>query len=130
MAQDLSAATQRRITLLAILPTVGGDLDAALEIFTAIEEDGRFFDAGGRDSRPTSAPRGRSDKPAFSGRSSRSGNSRGSGGGQWDGRMQNPDGPPSEKQVGKLLSLTDDYTADEIWDMSKKEVSDLISDLV
>jgi hypothetical protein len=44
--------------------------------------------------------------------------------------MQNPNGPPTEKQVGKLLSLTNDYTEDEIWDMNKKEVSDLISDLV
>jgi hypothetical protein len=43
--------------------------------------------------------------------------------------MRDPDGPPTEKQVNMLLQLTDDYIEDEVWEMTKKAVSDLISDL-
>ena len=43
--------------------------------------------------------------------------------------MRDPGGPPTEKQVATVLKNTDDYTEDEVWDMSKEDVSNLIEDL-
>ena len=44
--------------------------------------------------------------------------------------MRDPDGPPTEKQVGKVMFETDDYTEDDLYDMTKQQVSDIIEDLV
>ncbi len=43
--------------------------------------------------------------------------------------MRDPDGPPTDKQVATVLKNTDDYTEDEVWDMTKEKVSNLIDDL-
>jgi hypothetical protein len=130
MAQ-FSKTDQRRITFLSLLSSAATfdqneDVDPYLNAQNWLErmEDDGFFEE--YPARPTSAPRGRSDRPASRGQSSSRGRdqARGNGGG-----MRDPDGPPSEKQVAFLLRLTEDYTEDEVYDMTKKEVSDLIEDL-
>lgn len=126
---DLSPATQRRITLLAILPTVAGNYADALEVFDLIADDGRFFDSQTVSARPPTQPsgvqKGTSRPPASSSSASNSGRD-----GAWSGQpLRDPDGPPSERQVAAVLKLTSDYTEDEVWSMTKQQVSDLISDL-
>ena len=37
--------------------------------------------------------------------------------------------PPTEKQVDAILNFTDEYDEDELFDMTKEEVSNLIEDL-
>ena len=119
----MTPTTQRRITFLSVFDTLEGDYDASLETVDRLDEDG-FFAEGKSPSRS-------------SGRSERSGG-RGSGGRKSGGRgrgrdqqqMRDPDGPPTEKQVGKVMFESDDYDEDALYDMSKQEVSDIIEDLV
>ena len=119
----------RRITFLSLLNSAvhTGDDDPyeyAQQWLARMESDG-FFDEEVGSSRPTQRSGGRngySNGRGSSGRSSRSGNNRGGG-------MRDPDGPPSDKQVAFVLKLTDEYSEDELYDMTKKQVSDLIEDL-
>jgi hypothetical protein len=138
MAQQFSRTDQRRITFLSLLSsaataTQDQDLSYGLAIdwLGRMEEDG-FFEAEtarpifeAETARPTQQRSARSARPASRGQSS----SRGRDQARGNGGMRDPDGPPSEKQVAFLLRLTEDYTQDEVYDMTKKEVSDLIEDL-
>jgi len=110
---ELSAATQKRITFLSVFQTLEGDYDASIDIVEKLTEDG-FFDKGKSSSRS-------------SGRNERSGG-RGSSSRQSTG-MRDPDGPPTDKQVKTVLKNTDDYEEDDLYDMTKEEVSNLIDDL-
>lgn len=118
----------RRISFLSLLGSAvhTGDDDPyeyAQQWLARMESDG-FFDEEVGGSRPTQRSGGRngySNGRGSSGRSSRSGN-RGGG-------MRDPDGPPSDKQVAFVLKLTDEYSEDDLYDMTKKQVSDLIEDL-
>lgn len=120
----------RRISFLSLLGSaaeVCSDPDEAYGMaqdwLKQMEDDG-FFDQEVGGSRPTQRSGGRngySNGRGSSGRSSRSGN-RGGG-------MRDPDGPPSDKQVAFVLKLTDEYSEDDLYDMTKKQVSDLIEDL-
>jgi hypothetical protein len=89
-----------------------------------MDDDGFFA------SDPTPQRSERSARPASSSRPSNSG-SRGRDNSRqpFTGQMQNPDGPPSDKQVDFLLTLTDDYGRGEVKAMTKQQVSDLIQDL-
>lgn len=94
--------------------------------------DGFFEEAGAiRAARPTPAsstgPNRGSPRPASP--SSTSSRGRDQGNQPFSGQLRDPDGPPTEKQVGAALKLTSDYTEDELWEMTKQQVSDLISDL-
>jgi hypothetical protein len=125
MAQ-FSITDQKRITFLSLLSSAA-QFDAAdpynkaIEWLGRMDEDGFFEDEAAR---PTPQRSERSARPASRGQSSSRGRDQARGGG-----MRDPDGPPSDKQVKFLLQLTDDYTEDEVYDMTKKEVSDLIEDL-
>jgi len=119
MAQQFSKTDQKRITFLSVFATLEGDYDSALQTVEQMEADG-FFE-GNSGSRSS----GRSERSCGRGSSSRS-SSRSSGGG---GGMRDPDGPPTEKQVNAVLKFTDDYNDSELWDMSKKQVSELIDEL-
>lgn len=131
MAQEFSVTDQKRITFLSLLSSaatldVSGEdpYELAGAWLEQMEKDG-FFE----ESRPTQQ---RSEPSARRGSSSRqsSGGNRGrNGGGGFSGNMQNPDGPPSDKQVNFLLTLTDEYSRREIEDMTKADVSALIEDL-
>lgn len=114
---------QKRITFLSVYSTLEGDYDAALEVVGQMESDG-FFDEGKAPASRSSGRSGTSNKRTSSSKSSK----RGSSG--FSGELRNPDGPPTDPQVRKVLSLTDDYTEDELYDMTKQEVSDLIQDLL
>lgn len=116
---ELTPSTQKRITFLSVFQTLEGDYDESISVVERLEEDG-FFDKG-KSSGRSSGRSGRSDKRGSSSRSS----GRGGGG----GGMRDPDGPPTDKQVATVLKNTDDYTEDEVYDMSKQEVSELIDDL-
>ena len=126
MAETWTLVKEKRVTFLSIFEAIDVTdederYDVALALVNRLEADG-LFDA--EKSRPTSAPRGRSGGRGSGGQSSSRGRDQARGGG-----MRDPDGPPSDKQVKFLLQLTDDYTEDEVYDMTKKEVSDLIEDL-
>lgn len=120
----------RRISFLSLLNSaaeVCSDPDEAYGMaqdwLKQMEDDG-FFDqevGGSRPTQPSDGRNGYSNGRGSSGRSSRSGN-RGGG-------MRDPDGPPSDKQVAYVLKLTDEYSIDDLYDMTKKQVSDLIEDL-
>jgi len=116
---ELTPTTQKRITFLSVFDTLEGDYDESISIVEKLEEDG-FFDKGKSASRSS----GRSERSDRRGSSSKSSNRGGGGGG-----MRDPDGPPTDKQVDTVLKNTDDYTEDELYDMSKQEVSNLIDDL-
>jgi len=116
---EWTAATQKRVTFLSVFDTLEGDYDESISVVERLEEDG-FFDKG-KSSGRSSGRNKRSDR-----RGSSSGwSGRGAGG----GGMRDPDGPPTDKQVDTVLKNTDDYTEDELYDMSKQEVSNLIEDL-
>ncbi len=126
----LSRTEIRRITFLSLLSSavqIHNEEETAYDIagyFLKRMEDDGFLDEEVGSSRPTQRSGGRngySNGRGSSGRSSRSGN-RGGG-------MRDPDGPPSDKQVAFVLKLTDEYSEDELYDMTKKQVSDLIEDL-
>jgi hypothetical protein len=116
---ELSLTTQKRITFLSVFQTLEGDYKAATETVASLEEDG-FFDAG----KPSRPSRGRNETSNNRGSSSRQSNRGGGGQG-----MRDPDGPPTDKQVTTVLKNTDDYSEDELYDMTKEEVSNLIDDL-
>lgn len=123
MAQ-FSKTDQRRVTFLSLLSSAALYADdpygEASSLLERMEEDG-FFEVEA--SRPTSRPSsGRSSTSERRGSFSRPSNRGG-------GIMRDPDGPPSEKQVNYALTLTADYTKDELFSMSKRAVSDLIEDL-
>ncbi len=118
---ELTQTTQKRITFLSVFQTVEGDYDEAIGVVEQLEKDG-FFDSGNSGSRSS----GRSERSSGRGSSSRS-SSRGGGGSS--GGMRDPDGPPTDKQVATVLKNTDDYTEDEVYDMTKEDVSNLIDDL-
>jgi hypothetical protein len=132
----LSRTEQRRITFLSLLgsaATAGSeDPFSQAEAWLAnMVEDG-FFDepAEARASRPTQQRSERSARPASRGQSSKSGSrGRDQGSQPFSGQYRNPDGPPTDAQVGAVLRMSDDYTEDELWDMTKQEVGNLISDL-
>ncbi len=116
---DFSPADKKRITFLSVFATLEGDFDDAHGVIEQLEEVGYFDAPKGRPSR------GRNERSSGRGSSSRSSNRSGGGG----GGMRDPDGPPTDKQVATVLKNTDDYTEDEIWDMTKEDVSNLIEDL-
>jgi hypothetical protein len=124
---ELSRTDQRRITFLSLLSSASISLspeDAyaqASEWLVALENDGLF------ESNPTPQRSERSARPASSSRPSSRGRDERKA--PFTGQMQNPGGPPTEKQVDLLLDLTEDYTEREIKAMTKQQVSDLISDL-
>jgi len=132
---DLDKTTQKRITFLSLLSsaaTYGGErepYDLANYWLQAMEEDG-FFEAAPA-ARPTqrssSAPNRPSPRQGSGSQSSSRGRDNNSG--SFSGNLRDPDGPPTEKQVFALLKLTDDYHEDDVWEMTKQQVSDLISDL-
>jgi hypothetical protein len=123
---ELSRTDQRRITFLSLLSSASISLNPedayaqASEWLVALENDGLF------ESNPTPQRSERSARPASSSRPSNRG--RDSGRPAFTGQMQNPTGPPSDKQVNLALKLTNDYTEDELWEMTKEEVSNIISD--
>ena len=131
MAGQCSITDQKRITLLSLTSsaaTLGGaDLAEtyaeAKGVLDLMEKDG-FFE--GNESTPSAKPSRTSGRQGSSSRNGNRGRDRQGGG----GGMKDPDGPPTDKQVAFLLKQTNDYTEDEVWDMTKKEVSDLIDDLV
>lgn len=124
---EMDKKTQERISFLSLLSSAANfaddPYDQAKEWLAQMQEDG-FFSGGG--SPRSSKPSGRSGGRGSSSRSS--GNSR--GGNSGGGGMRNPNGPPTDKQVAKVLSLTDEYSEDELYDFSKSEISDLIDDLL
>ena len=129
MAGQFSKVDQRRITFLSLLSSAsnfGNDVDVyqlANEWLGRMEEDGFFEEAAPqRSSRPTPAPRGRSDRPASRGQSSRSGS------GEFKG-FRNPDAPATERQIAAAIKLGADYSEDELADFSMQEISDLMNDL-
>ena len=115
---DFSPQDKKRITFLSIFATLDGDYDATHAAVQQLEEDGYL---SGKSEAPS---RGRSERSGR--RDSGSGRRSGGGGSQ---KMRDPGGPPTEKQVATVLKNTDDYTEDEIWDMSKEDVSNIIEDL-
>lgn len=142
---QFSKTDQRRITFLSLLSSAATILaqvergeDNAYELasqwLATMEADGffgspRWSGPGADEARPTQQRSERSARPASNGRSSNSG-SRGRDQARGNGQgMRDPDGPPTKPQVDFLLKLTDDYTREDIEDMSKKEVSELIEDL-
>ncbi len=122
---EWTPATQKRVTFLSVFETLEGDYDASVGIVEQLEEDG-FFDKGksrGRSSERSERSGGRDSGS----RSSNRGGGRGRGGG---GKMRDPDGPPTQKQVDTVLKYgDDDFTEDELWDMSKEEISEIIEDM-
>lgn len=118
---ELTQTTQKRITFLSVFQTLEGDYDASIGIVEQLEADG-FFDSGKSSSRSS----GRSERSGGRASSSRPSNR---GGGGNSGGMRDPDGPPTDKQVATVLKNTDDYTEDEVYDMTKVDVSNLIDDL-
>ncbi len=122
---EMTPTTQKRITFLSVFDTLEGDYDASIGIVEQLEEDG-FFDKGksrGRSSERSERSGGRDSGS----RSSNRGGGRGRGGG---GKMRDPDGPPTQKQVDTVLKYgDDDFTEDELWDMSKEEISEIIEDM-
>ncbi len=122
---EMTPETEKRITFLSVFTTLEGDYDASIGIVEQLEEDG-FFTKG--KSRGRSSGRSeRSDNRDSGSRSSNRGGGRGRGGG---GKMRDPDGPPTQKQVDTVLKYgDDDFTEDELWDMSKEEISEIIEDM-
>jgi hypothetical protein len=131
MAQQFSITDQKRITLLSLVSsaaTLGGDdlegvYGEAKGVLALLEKDG-FFEGNG--STPSSQPSRTSGRQGSSSRNGNRGRDRQGGG----GGMKDPQGPPTDKQVAFLLKQTNDYTEDEVYDMTKQEVSNLIDDLV
>ena len=122
---EFDLTTQKRISFLSVFAALdeGPDrYDEALHIVGLMVDDGFF--SGNSPSQSS----GRKPRSGGRGSPSRSSN-RGSSGG-FSGEMRDPDGPPTDKQIGKVLSLNDDYSWDEVADMSKLEVSNLIEDLL
>jgi len=133
---DLDKTTQRRISFLSLLSSAASFEGAGENPYTlatdwlaAMEDDG-FFEAAPA-ARPTqrssSAPNRPSPRQGSGSQSSSRGRDNNSG--TFSGNLRDPDGPPTEKQVFALLKLTDDYHEDDVWEMTKQQVSDLISDL-
>lgn len=82
----------------------------------------QFLPGGTVNANPSPAPKRRS-----SGRASRSRSSaNGSNGGF---TIKDPDAPATKSQIGKLLSMTDDYTWEEAEEFTKGEISSLIDSL-
>ena len=131
MAGQFSITDQKRISLLSLVSSAVsvGDInlaegyDEAKGVLDLMEKDGYFE---GNVSTPSSQPSRTSGRQGSSSRNGNRGRDRQGGG----GGMRDPDGPPTEKQVKFLLSKTDDYTENEVYDMTKQEVSNLIDDLV
>lgn len=123
----------RRITFLSLLSSASNVKfeDAYSQAKTWLEdmeEDGFFTEEVSNPS--SSRPSGGSARPASPSRSGNPG--RGPSvprGGGYSGGMRDPDGPPSDKQVQTVLKNTSDYTRDELFEMTKQEVSNLIDDL-
>jgi hypothetical protein len=106
---------------------VEGSFSQALTWLEDMEREGFFEEAR---SNPTQQRSERSARPASRGQSSRSGSrGRDQASQSFSGQYRDPDGPPTEKQVEAVLKMSDDYTEDELWDMTKQEVGNLISDL-
>ena len=124
MAQ-FSKQDQERITFLSLLSSAAqaGERDpykTAMDWLQDMKGDG-FFDADPTPER--SAPSPRRESPSPSG--SRGRDRQGSGG----FKLKNPNAPATEKQVAKLLSLTEDYSKRDAEDMTMQEISDLIDAL-
>lgn len=139
MANQFSKTDQRRITFLSLLSSAAsmaaagdmlpGDTYSQAGDWLAQMEDDGFFEAEVRSERPptrrpSSGRSAGSRRPASSSRQSSGGN------GGFSGNMRDPSGPPTDKQVAKVFSLTQDYTEDELYDMTKADVSALIEDLL
>lgn len=131
----LSKTEVKRISFLSLLNSAAiweasrlesqGPYEIAQDWLAQMEDDGFMAEEAGA-SRPTRGSGGRNGTSSGRGSSSRSSN-RGGGG---SGGMRDPNGPPTDKQVNLVLSRSDDYTEDDLYDMTKKEVSDLIEDLL
>ena len=136
MAQQFSKTDQRRITFLSLLSSAvtlmaGGALESpyaqASEWLASMEDDG-FFEV----ERPTPARTNGQNRTSGRSASPSRPSNRGRNGGNtpYSGQpLRDPDGPPSEAQVNTILKLTDDYSFDEAWRLTKQQASDLISDL-
>jgi hypothetical protein len=118
--------TVKRVTFVTLLEITSGDYDAALDLLGRMEEDSFFQEA-----RPTPAPSTGRSAPSRRQASSTPSQTRGrdAGNGGFSGNYRDPDGPPTDKQVGAVLAMTADYTEDELYGMTKAEVGSLISDL-
>ena len=123
MADQWPIETQKRVTFLSVFDTLEGDYDASIDVVGRLEEDGFFAEEKSRSR--SSGRSGRSSERGSGGR--RSG---GSGRGRDQQQMRDPDGPPTEKQVNKVLYESNDYNEDDLYEMTKQEVSDIIEDLV
>lgn len=128
----LSKTEVKRISFLSLLnsaaiATPDNAYDTATDWLAQMEEDGFMAEEAGS-SRPTRGSGSRSGTSNGRGSGSRSSRSGGRSGG--GGQMRDPDGPPTDKQVRLVLGRTDDYSEDELYDMTKAEVSDLIEDLL
>jgi len=125
----LTPAEIKRITFLSLLSSASQyeePYDQATLWLAQMQDEGFFEEA-----RPTSAPSTGRSTPSRRQASSTPSQTRGrdAGNGGYSGNMRDPDGPPTEKQVGFVLDKTDDYTEADLYSMTKQEVSDLISDL-
>jgi hypothetical protein len=114
---QLSKTDQKRISFLSIYATLDGDYDASLEVLEQMDKDG-LFDSGNSSGRSS----GRSGRSGGRGSGSKS-SKRSSGGG-------NPQGEPTQKQVDFAIRLgaLDDYSEDDLWEMTRGELSNLIED--
>lgn len=126
----LSETDQKRITFLSLLSSAvsldGDPYQQATSWLSDMEDDG-FFERGGP--APTSGRRQTSSRQASPSRSQ----TRGGGGGYdkpYSGQpLRDPGGEPTDRQVAKVFTLTKDYSEDELYSMTKQEVSDLIANL-
>lgn len=124
MAQ-LSKTDQRRISFLSLISSAA-TLATAVEVdpyeqantWLNLMERDDFF--GVETSSPTPKPTSRR----------RESPSRRSSGGNGGYRIKDPDAPATKSQIGKLLSLTDEYSWEEAEQFTKGDISNLIEDLV
>lgn len=127
----LSKTEVRRISFLSLINSAAAagaeDPYGQAEEWLADMEHHGFMAEEAGSSRPTRGSGSRSGTSNGRGSGSRSSRSGGRNGG---GGMRDPDGPPTDKQVRLVLGRTDEYSEDELYDMTKAEVSDLIEDLL
>lgn len=128
-----SKTDQNRITFLSLLSSAVQFSDEpyqqALDWLQDMNGDGFFEEevSAPSSSRPerSSAGRGSSTKSGSRGRD------RARGGGSNGGfTIKDPSAPATKAQIGKLLSLTEDYTWEEAEEFTKGEISAVIDELV
>ena len=127
---ELSKTDQKRITFLSLFSSHEADYDAATGTLEQMEEDGFFDEDGGSgNSRSSERSRGSGGRGSSSRSSSRGrgvGGRGGGGGGNKDWRND----AITDKQFDRVVELAgDDYSDNQISDMTKGEASDIIDDL-